>query len=144
MPGGLITIATYRDLPEALLAKGKLESAGIECFLADDNLVRMDWFWANALGGVKLQVSEALAEEALELLAEEIPESLPAEERVAYRQPKCPRCGSLDVRYDSPLQGLRLAVLWVLPLPIPAGEKRWMCDACGAHWTDQRPSEAPQ
>ena len=29
----LVTIRKFRDLPEALLAKGSLESAGIECFL---------------------------------------------------------------------------------------------------------------
>jgi len=28
----LVTIRQFRDLPEALLAKGSLESAGIECF----------------------------------------------------------------------------------------------------------------
>ena len=39
----LITLEHFRDVPEALLAKGKLESAGIACVLADGNLVRMDW-----------------------------------------------------------------------------------------------------
>lgn len=130
----LVTIATFRDLPEALLAKGKLDSVGIPAFLADDNLVRTDWFWSNAIGGVKLQVGEADAEEALEILGEGIPESLPAEEKVTFRQPKCPRCGSLDVRYDSPSHGLRLALLWFLPIPTPAGKKRWMCESCGAQW----------
>src|SRR6202020_2478284 len=37
----LVTVRKFRDLPEALLAKGSLESAGIECFLADENLVRL-------------------------------------------------------------------------------------------------------
>ena len=140
----LVTIATFRDLPEALLARGKLESAGIECLLADDNIVRMDWFWANAVGGVKLQVSTEDAEEALDILAEEIPESLPAEERIAYRQPKCPKCGSLDVRYDSPLQGVRLAVLAFFSLPTPAGKKRWMCEGCGAQWQEEDELKNPR
>ena len=48
----LVPIRHFRDLPEALLAKGGLESAGIESFLADDNMVRMDWFISNLLGGV--------------------------------------------------------------------------------------------
>src|SRR6202162_5963666 len=38
----LVTIRQFRDLPEALLAKGSLESAGIECFLADGNLVWLE------------------------------------------------------------------------------------------------------
>ncbi|HZQ91963.1 MAG TPA: hypothetical protein VFA60_09240 [Terriglobales bacterium] len=49
MHGALIVVAQYRDLPEALLAKGKLESAGIECTMTDDNIVRMDWFWPTPL-----------------------------------------------------------------------------------------------
>jgi len=52
----LLTIRQYRDLPQALLAKSVLESAGIECFLGDDNLIRMDWLWSNLLGGIKLRV----------------------------------------------------------------------------------------
>ena len=76
MPAELVTIANFRDLPEAMLAKGKLESAGIECFLGDDNMVRMDWFWSNLIGGVKLRVAETDAEEAIHLLEEEIPPEL--------------------------------------------------------------------
>src|SRR5882724_1673033 len=60
----LITISQFRDLPEALLAKGALESAGIECFLADDITIRMDWLWSNALGGIKLCVNSTEAEAA--------------------------------------------------------------------------------
>src|SRR5713101_4011763 len=63
-PGGrvelrdLLTIRQFRDLPEALLAKSVLDSAGIECFLGDDNLIRMDWLWSNLLGGIKLRVRQ--------------------------------------------------------------------------------------
>ena len=52
----LVTIRSYWGLLEAEMAKGLLDSAGIEAFLFDDNMVRMDWFNANALGGVKLRV----------------------------------------------------------------------------------------
>ena len=55
----LVTIRQFRDLPEALLAKGSLESAGIECFLADENLVRLDWFISNFIGGIKLNVQSS-------------------------------------------------------------------------------------
>jgi len=53
----LVLFRRFRDLPEALLAKGKLESLGIPCFLADENMVRLDWFISNLLGGVKLLVA---------------------------------------------------------------------------------------
>src|SRR5690348_7109522 len=43
----LVTIARFRDLPEAMLARGRLQSAGIDSFLADENYIRMDWFMSN-------------------------------------------------------------------------------------------------
>jgi hypothetical protein len=52
----LVLLRRFRDIPEALLAKGRLEAHGVECFLADENMVRMDWFISNLLGGVKLLV----------------------------------------------------------------------------------------
>ena len=64
----LTTIRKFRDLPEAILAKGLLESAGIECYLADDNIVRLDWFLSNAIGNMRLQVKPADAETAIEIL----------------------------------------------------------------------------
>jgi Putative prokaryotic signal transducing protein len=54
----LVAVRRFRDLPGALVAKGLLDSAGIKCFLADENTVRMDWLWSNALGGVRLWVRE--------------------------------------------------------------------------------------
>ncbi len=64
----LVAIRKFRDLPEALLAKGLLESAGIECFLTDENMVRINWLISNALGNMRLQVGEADAEAAIEIL----------------------------------------------------------------------------
>jgi hypothetical protein len=64
----LTTIRKFRDLPDAILAKGLLESAGIECYLADDNIVRLDWFISNAIGNMRLQVKPADAETAIEIL----------------------------------------------------------------------------
>jgi hypothetical protein len=74
----LVTIRKFRDLPEALLAKGSLESAGIECCLGDDNMVRMDWFISNFIGGVKLQVKLEDAVAATEILDQPVPEEFEA------------------------------------------------------------------
>jgi hypothetical protein len=41
----LVTIQSFRELPEAMLAKGMLNSAGIECFLLDDNTGRYAWVY---------------------------------------------------------------------------------------------------
>lgn len=65
----LVPVRQFRDMPDALLAKGLLESAGIECYFGDDNIVRLDWFISNLVGGVKLLVKPedaALAHDILE------------------------------------------------------------------------------
>ena len=78
LPGGefelqdMVTIRKFRDLPEALFAKGSLESAGIECAMLDDNMVRLDWFISNLLGGVKLQVRQEDASIAEEILSQRV------------------------------------------------------------------------
>ncbi len=40
----MFTIRRFRDLPEALIAKGSLDSAGIDSVLVNGNMVRLDWF----------------------------------------------------------------------------------------------------
>ena len=37
------TIRSFPDVMQAWLAKSNLDSAGIECCLADDNMVHLDW-----------------------------------------------------------------------------------------------------
>jgi Putative prokaryotic signal transducing protein len=64
----LVAVRRFRDLPEALSAKGLLDSANIKCFLSDENTVRMDWLWSNALGGVRLWVREDDLAESTALL----------------------------------------------------------------------------
>jgi len=61
----LVTIRQFGNMSEALLAKGCLESAGIECFLADMNVTRLEWPISR---GMRLQVSLDDADAAIELL----------------------------------------------------------------------------
>jgi len=76
----LVVVRSYWNLLEAELAKGALDAAGIECFLFDDNMVRLDWFNANALGGVKLRVEPQDAEAAQRILDECAAESASSDE----------------------------------------------------------------
>jgi hypothetical protein len=131
----LVTIRQFRDLPEALLAKGSLESAGIECFLADENLVRLDWFISNFIGGIKLRVKPHDAESAQAILDEPILEGLYVHGVGLYEQPRCPSCRSLDVTF----QELDKPVAYVsafLRVPIPLKRQAWRCRSCDAEWED--------
>jgi hypothetical protein len=75
----LVVLRAFRDVPEALLAKGRLEASGIECFLADENMVRMDWFISNLLGGIKLLVQPTDFTEASRILNEPISDNFEAD-----------------------------------------------------------------
>ncbi len=131
----LVTIRQFRDLPEALLAKGSLESAGIECFLADENLVRLDWFISNFIGGIKLNVRAADVANAQTLLDEPILEGLYVQGIGLYEQPRCPKCQSLDVNFqelDRPIAYMSA----FLRVPMPVQRPAWHCHACDAEWED--------
>lgn len=132
----LVMIRQFRDLPEALLAKGSLESAGIECFLRDDNLVRLDWFISNFIGGIKLCVRQEDVQNATQLLDEPILEGLYVQGVGLYEQPRCPKCGSLDVNFrelDRPIAYLSA----FLRVPMPVQRKAWRCHDCNAEWEDE-------
>jgi putative signal transducing protein len=131
----LVSIRRFRDLPEALLAKGGLESAGIECFLADHNMVRMDWFISNLLGGVKLLVNSEDAEDALTVLNQSIPENFDVQGIGEYQQPRCPNCQSLDVSFEELNKKIAYPSAW-LGLPLPVHNRAWSCHSCGYHWED--------
>ena len=136
-----VTLRQFRDLPEALLAKGSLESAGIEAYLVDDNMIRMDWFISNLLGGIKLKVRAEDAEAALEILNQPIPEMLDVEGIGDFEQPKCPKCQSLDIGFeelDKPLS--YLSAYAGVPLPVP--KHGWTCHACGNEWQEEGSSPA--
>ena len=137
----LVTIRKFRDLPEAYIAKGLLDSAGIECFLFDENIVRTDWFWSNAVGGVKLRMREEDAAEAAELLGAS-QEEAPDKETTPQPAPEqCPNCGSTDVTYQSLMKRLAYFTVW-MGFPIPVKHVAWKCQSCGHVWED--PVSSPQ
>lgn len=132
----LVLIKRFRDLPEAMLAKGVLDSAQIECFLADENIVRMDWYYSNLIGGVKLLVDEEQAAEALELLQQPIPAAFELPDGSEFVQPQCPRCQSLDVKFQQVNTGVALGTMWALYVPLFIYDRAWKCLACGAKWEE--------
>ncbi len=131
-----VTLRQFRDLPEALLAKGSLESAGIQAYLVDDNMIRMDWFISNLLGGIKLKVRPEDAETAAEILNQSVPETLDVEDFGNFEQPKCPRCQSLEVSCDELDKKLSYTSAY-FHFPIPVHKKGWICHSCGNKWEKQ-------
>jgi hypothetical protein len=71
----IVTLRQFLTVQEAVMAKSVLDSAGIESFLADENVISMNWLWSNALGGVKLQVRKTDVAVASELLEQKLSEA---------------------------------------------------------------------
>jgi hypothetical protein len=131
----LVTVRKFVYLPEALLAKGSLESAGIRSYLFDDNMINMNWFYSNALGGIKLKVQPEDVDAANEILNQPIPETIEIEGIGEYEQPRCPKCQSLDVSYRELDKFASYGSAYV-GVPIPVHNKAWTCHACHHEWED--------
>jgi hypothetical protein len=136
-----VTVRQFRDLHEALLAKGCLESAGVYADLVDDNMVRLDWFYSNLLGGIKLKVRPEDVDTAKQILEQPIPETLEIEGVGTYDQPRCPRCGSLDVNFQE-LNKLASFGSAYLGVPIPVHRRAWTCHTCRHEWEDNGDTES--
>jgi hypothetical protein len=132
----LVAIRVYRDLAEADLVKGLLGTAGIDSHLRDDNMVRMSWLYSNWIGGVKLLVREEDVEAAENVLRHPLPESFTVEGFGDYEQPRCPRCGSLEIRYQDLNKPVAYVSMWLL-VPILLPDRKWICDACGVQWQEK-------
>lgn len=64
-----VTVRVFDTLPNAQIALGRLEAEGIDGWLVDAHFVQLDWLYAIALGGIKLQVLATQAAAAETVLA---------------------------------------------------------------------------
>ncbi len=147
----LVTIATYREMSDAVVAKGKLDAAGIHCVLSTAALADpratgrtpdspgMDGFRARACDDVHLQVHEEDAETATQILTgasddEDFDDLL--------EEPECPTCGSMDLHYHDGKHWRPWVGVYVAGEATVAAHKReWRCDECGATWTEDEAGE---
>ncbi len=132
----LVTLRSYRDLSEAIVARSLLESAGITVYLQNENLVRLDWQVSNFIGGIRLQVDRGEAQAAEEILSQPVPDTIEFGRDEEFSQPHCPACGSIDIMFEGASRTAAVTSLWVLGLPMPTGDKTGLCDACGARWEE--------
>lgn len=133
----VVTVRRYQDLTEAFVGRSLLESVGIPAWIADEHLVRMNWFLSNALGGIRLQVDQSDEAAAREILELGIPPTIPYGAEEPYVQPTCPKCSSGEVTLgDGTERGRSLAVLALVSIPVPPRKETWHCEACGTRWTD--------
>jgi predicted RNA-binding Zn-ribbon protein involved in translation (DUF1610 family) len=130
------TVATYWNPTEAHIARLKLESEEIDCIIFDENIVATQWIWANAVGGVKLQVPEEDLIRARQMLATSTQKSLQraAGEPLFDGQARCPQCGSEDIHSVRLSRKIAMLTLLLLGMPLPFLHRREHCAACGFEW----------
>lgn len=64
----MVTVETFDNYVQAHIKLGYLQQNGIDAFLQDEYSATINPILLNAIGGIKLQVNEADAQQAMELL----------------------------------------------------------------------------
>lgn len=138
MADRLITIANFNEPLEANLAKIKLESAGIKCFLFGENFTATYWLAALADRGIKLQVKESEAKRALEILGTKESQRLERDEKegltVETYDLLCPKCHSKNIEYEKFSRKAFFLSILFFRFPLPILKKRYKCKNCGYVW----------
>jgi len=89
----------------------RLESAGIEAFVQDENMVQMDMLYSNAIGGVRVQIADGDIPEARDFLAADA--GIPSDAEA----PRCPKCGGTAIeteRISTPIAYVSILLLGLL------------------------------
>ena len=144
-------LITFTYAHEAYLVKGYLESNGIEAIINDELTAQVANIYSNAIGGVKLRVSESDYDQGIQLLkaggylAEENSKSESKVEIVKLNKTTnkkiCPFCGSDDIAINSRPGILTTIVLAIINLAVMIGaifprfKSSFKCFDCGKEWT---------
>lgn len=120
-----VIIRTFQNYFNAHIILTRLRSEGIDCFLRDEFTVTVDPVLSNAVGGIKLIVSNQQLEEAKSLLKNFDDE---------YRQSAvCPHCGNRTIELvpKQTATNLAAAVLtWLLGSYAVSAKNIYQCSSC--------------
>jgi hypothetical protein len=118
---------------EAYLAKGLLESEGIHASVIDEN-TSGTILYSPAIGGVKIQVSEADYERARKILGygQQKACTIPKKETRTV----CPECGSFSVstNHFSFKTVMAFLVSFFMQIPVLSRRTQKVCKECGRRW----------
>jgi DNA-directed RNA polymerase subunit RPC12/RpoP len=160
--------ARFSTTGEAETARSALDAAAIDSFLADEEIIAIDWLFSNAVGGVKLIVREE-DRESSEALLSGVYDEEPFEESVGQavaevpreETVRCPSCGSTEVGrvprlrlffffalvlgsvgYAVERKTLAFAVVMVVAVVLALIPSRW-CTTCGEKFDPRSPEPPP-
>jgi hypothetical protein len=125
----LITIARFSYVHEAHLAKLKLDAVDIPAYVADANLISMNWFFSNAVGGVKLQVPAEFDARARQILEQDFSADVQAED--PSTQDCCSACGSTNFQTFRSGEPLAAVSILLAGFPLWFSRSGYRCESCG-------------
>lgn len=127
----MITVATFSFPYEAHIARAKLESEGIPAFVVDEHTINAQWLYSQAMGGVRLQVSNKHAARASQILQTDYSDIV--EEQEGTDPIICPKCRSSNV--EQIVQGKKMAFVAFLFLGFPLWRYKYLvhCNSCGTN-----------
>jgi GNAT superfamily N-acetyltransferase len=131
----LSTVATFNELPEAYVLRGRLSAEGIPSWIAHELQIANDWFRATARQGACVQVAAGDAADAWAIIRAAGAGDFKASLRERFGEIddlRCPACGSTDCwKRRSMVSGPLALAFGVLMITIPPLQ-RWMyfCNAC--------------
>jgi predicted RNA-binding Zn-ribbon protein involved in translation (DUF1610 family) len=122
----IITLRSFDNYFLASITLTKLQGAGVECYLKDENTVTIDPILSNAIGGIKIVVKEEDAAEAKKILQQFDEEYL--------QSVKCPQCGAAQITLVTKpgASNFITAILtWMFSNYAVAAESIYQCGKCG-------------
>jgi hypothetical protein len=136
----MVTLESFTSPWDAHIVRALLESEGIPATVAHEGHIGLNWALSQALGGVKLQVPEAFAERAQQVLADYHAGKFEAalEEEQHLPPDACTSCGSRDLQPIPAMPALALlaAFFAFFGVIFPPARAAKRCRACGTRIED--------
>ena len=121
-----VIVETFDNYIDANLMMGRLEEAGIKCWLKDEDTVTLVPMFANAIGGIKLMVDKNDIDKAQEILN--------ALKEIKRKSFSCPNCGSHNIEYITsnrkPSNIISSVLTWMLGSYAIGIKQVWHCFDC--------------
>ena len=127
----MLTIATFSKPEEAHMLRLRLEAGGVPAYIQDENIVQTDWLYSNAIGGVRVQISEDDAGRAKEILQD------PGIGTDPMGMPACPKCFSTNTEPDGAPRKLSFLSILLAGIPFLVSKTRWRCADCSHAWKER-------
>lgn len=137
-------LITFTYPHEAHMAKGFLESEGIDTEIRDEYTAQVNNFYSNAIGGVKILIEESNYENGLKILQKggfvnpdnaenEIKIDNVRLDRTADKS-LCPFCHSKNIGKNKEANILTIVVFFILGAFFPIFKSSYTCFDCEKKW----------